>query len=144
MGLIDAQPADRLGSGSHLAAAATSALCAQTGKSFNRIHGRSFTAPLNTPHAGHEPARAACSMITFTVVAWTRCTSRTLNSCSRPNNTDVASDMLLASLLDVAANLASHGYNRDYVSHQSRLKSRFQLRAWLWWPSSSQSQFWLS
>src|SRR4051794_26827388 len=40
-------------------------------------------------------------MITFTVVASTRRTSRTLNSCSRPNNTDVASDMLVAPLLDV-------------------------------------------
>src|SRR5215204_3527336 len=57
--------------------------------------------PLNTPHSGHGPSRAACSMITFTAVASTRRTSPTLNSCSRPNNTDVASDMLVAPLLDV-------------------------------------------
>jgi hypothetical protein len=38
--------------------------------------------PLNTPHSGHGPSRAACSMITITVVASTRRTSRTLNSCS--------------------------------------------------------------
>jgi hypothetical protein len=76
-------------------------VCPETGKSFNRIHGRSFTVPETTPHSGHGPSRAACSMITFTAVISTRCTSKTLNSCSRPNNTDVASDMLVASLLDV-------------------------------------------
>src|SRR5215218_1328555 len=40
-------------------------------------------------------------MITFRPVDPTRWTSRTLNSSSSPNNTDVASDMLVASLLDV-------------------------------------------
>src|SRR5215207_7313273 len=40
-------------------------------------------------------------MITITVVTSTRWTSRTRNSSSSPNNTDVASDMLVASLLDV-------------------------------------------
>ncbi len=79
----------------------SSTVCPETGRSFSRITGRSFTVPLNTPHSGHGPSRAACSMITFTVVASTRRTSRTLNSCSRPNNTDVASDMLVAPLLDV-------------------------------------------
>ena len=37
--------------------------CPEAGRSFNRIHGRSFTAPLTTPHAGHGPSRAVCSMI---------------------------------------------------------------------------------
>src|SRR5215213_9427945 len=79
----------------------SSTVCPEVGRSFSRITDRSFTVPLNTPHSGHGPSRAACSMITFTVVASTRRTSRTLNSCSRPNNTDVASDMLVAPLLDV-------------------------------------------
>jgi hypothetical protein len=42
--------------------------CPETGKSFNRIHGRSLTVPETTPHYGHGPSRAACSMITFTAV----------------------------------------------------------------------------
>ena len=80
----------------------SSTVCPETGRSFNRITGRSFTAPLNTPHSGHGPSRAVCSMITFTVVGIDPPTSRTLNSCSRNrDNTDVASDMLVASLLDV-------------------------------------------
>src|SRR5215207_4054221 len=79
----------------------SSTVCPEIGKSLSRIHGRSFTTPLNTPHSGHGPSRTVCSMITFTVVVSTRCTSKTLKSCSRPNNTDVASDMLVASLLDV-------------------------------------------
>ena len=33
--------------------------------------------------------------------ASTRCTSKTLNSSSRPNSTDVPSDILVAPLLDV-------------------------------------------
>jgi hypothetical protein len=78
-----------------------SMLCPQIGRSFNRINGRSFTVAETTPHSGHGPARASCSMITFTVVVSTRCTSKTLNSSSRPNNIDVASDILVAPLLDV-------------------------------------------
>jgi hypothetical protein len=31
-----------------------------------------FNLPLNTPHSGHRPSRAACSMITFTVVVSTQ------------------------------------------------------------------------
>ena len=55
----------------------------------------------NTPQAGQGPSRGVCSIITFTVLASTRWTSKTLNSSSSPNNTDVASDMLVAPLLDV-------------------------------------------
>jgi hypothetical protein len=47
------------------------------------------------------PSRVVCSMTAFAVVVSTRCTSKTLNSCSRPNKTDVASDILVAPLLDV-------------------------------------------
>jgi hypothetical protein len=73
---------------------------------FSGITGRSFTAPQTTPHAGQGPSLAVCSMITFTADRSSRCTSRTPNSSSRPNNTDaastdVASDILVASLLDV-------------------------------------------
>ena len=50
----------------------SSTVCPETGRSFNRIHGRSFTVPLNTPHSGQGPSRAACSMITFTVAVSTR------------------------------------------------------------------------
>src|SRR5829696_4285303 len=75
--------------------------CPDAGRSFTRITGRSFTTPVSTPQAGQGPSRAVCSMITFTVSRSTRWTSRTLNSSSKPNNTDVASDMLVASLLDV-------------------------------------------
>ena len=53
------------------------------------------------PALGQGPSRAACSMITFTVAVSTRWNLEDANSCSRPNNTDVASDILVASLLDV-------------------------------------------
>jgi hypothetical protein len=56
-------------------------VCPETGKSFNRIHGRSFTAPLHTPHSGQGPSRVVCSMTAVTVVVSTRCTSKTLNWC---------------------------------------------------------------
>src|SRR5215207_6812260 len=78
-----------------------STVCPDAARSFNRITGRSFTVPVITPHTGQGPSRAVCSMITVTLVVSTRWTSRTRNSSSSPNNTDVASDMLVASLLDV-------------------------------------------
>jgi hypothetical protein len=71
---------------------------------------------LNTPQVGHGPSRAICSMTTITADAAVRWTLRTRNSASSPNNTavgsdnipdniwgsvDVASVMLVASLLDV-------------------------------------------
>ena len=74
------------------------------------------------PQAGHGPSRAVCSTTTLTAAAAVRRTLRTRNSASRPNNvvagsdnisvgsdnisdntwgsTDVASVMLVASLLD--------------------------------------------
>src|SRR5215217_3536138 len=105
----------------------SSTVCPHAGRSFNRISGRSFTAEVSAPHAGHGPSRAVCSMIIFTVVGPIRSTPRTLNSSSRPNNTavgstDVASDMLVASLLDVVR-------DQQHVGATSLHRLRHQLQS---------------
>jgi hypothetical protein len=46
----------------------SSTVCPQAGRSFTRISGRSFTTELSTPHTGHGPSRAICSMIILTAV----------------------------------------------------------------------------
>ncbi|HET9649109.1 MAG TPA: hypothetical protein VFP34_12900 [Microlunatus sp.] len=83
----------------------------------SRTSGRSFTVELTAPLTGHGPSRAVCSMINRTAAGRVRSTDTTRKSASRPNNTaagsdntpdntwkgsvDVASVMLVASLLDV-------------------------------------------
>jgi hypothetical protein len=74
------------------------------GRSLTRRSGRSFTHPDSTPHAGHAASRAAGSITTRTSCGPTSCTSSTTWS-SRPNSSDVMSDMLVASPLAVVRDL---------------------------------------
>jgi hypothetical protein len=71
--------------------------CPTAGRSLTRLNGRSFTRVENTPHDGHAAAFSTVSITTRTASSSTRCTSTTANS-SRPNNNDVGSSILVASL----------------------------------------------
>src|SRR5215203_4481871 len=108
-----------------------STVCPDAGRSFTRITGRSFNVLVITPHTGHGPSRAICSITTRTLLASTRWTSRTANSSSSPNNTDVASDMLVASLLDVVGDqqhvgaTSLDGYDTSVRAPRLSSKSRF-------------------
>ena len=75
------------------------------GRSLIRRSGRSFTRALITPHAGHGASLDRISMMILTRPGPIRATPSTSNSSSIPNSTEVASDTLVASLLDVVGDL---------------------------------------
>src|SRR5215207_645901 len=79
-------------------------------------------------------------MITITVVTSTRWTSRTRNSSSSPNNTDVASDMLVASLLDVVEDQQHVGATSLSTATTRASRHPAQVRRAALWRATSRNR----